>query len=272
MLMTMQPFFALTFTRALERIGGTVLGGVAAAGIAILCRTPLQLAVAVFPLALLAFTIRRVSFGLFIAGITPIVVLLSEIVQVQGEMRLAMMRALYTVIGGGLAIVGSVVLWPSWEPGRLNKELRAAITAHGRYARAELAAMLGEATAVDVDQARRAAGLASNNVEASLQRVLLEPHSGGGDLEPALTIDAALRRMAGRLSALQLNPGHDHDVDSWHAWRDWIDAVTERLATGGHEFPPRPALPAGDEQADSLTRIARQLDIARGALGRLRAA
>lgn len=265
----MQPFFALTFTRALERIGGTILGGVVAAILSLVCTTPLSLAVALFPVTLIALTVRQVSFGLFIACVTPVVVLLSELSVPTGEIRLALMRALYTLIGGGLAVVGSFLLWPSWEPGRLRRELRDAIAAHGRYARTEIASILGEASDEDVQQVRRAAGLASNNVEASLQRILLEPHSDV-DVEPALTIDASLRRMAGRLSALQLDPGADHDPTLWHRWRDWIDAAMSRLAQGDTDLPKRPDLPPGDRQSDALVRIARQIELAAGALRRLR--
>jgi uncharacterized membrane protein YccC len=272
LVMTMQPFFALTFTRALERIGGTVLGGALAAALAYVCTTPMSLAVAIFPLAIIAFSLRQVSFGLFITGITPIVVLLVEIkAPGESELYIAMLRALYTLIGGGLAVVFSVLLWPSWEPGRLVTELRAAVAAHGRYARTEIAAVLREASEADVEAARRAAGLASNNVEASLQRALLEPR-GDAALEPALVIDAALRRMAGRLSALQLDPGAGHDPKIWHDWRDWIDEAMGRLSSGRTDLVPRPKLPPGDRHADALARLARQIELIGNALGRVRTA
>ena len=280
LVMTMQPYFGLTFTRALERIGGTVLGGGLAAVLALVCTTPLSIAVALFPLAVIALSLRGVSFGLFITCLTPLVVLLSEIGRPgESELFIAVMRALYTMVGGGLAVLGCFLLWPSWEPGRLARELRGAIAAHGRYAHAEIDALLTEddaATAAAVEQARRAAGMASNNVEASLQRALMEPgqHSssqtGPTRMQAALTVDAALRRMAGRLSALQLDPHHyEHDAAAWRGWQGWIDTVTQRLSIGHTDLPPRPALPRSDPQAESLTRIARQLELSAGAMARL---
>lgn len=271
LVMTMQPYFAPTFTRALERIGGTVLGGLVAAAVAVVCTTPASLAIAIFPLSIIAFSLRQVSFGLFIAGITPIVILLVELnAPGESEVSVALIRSVYTLAGGALAVIGSFLLWPSWEPGRLVKELRGAIAAHGAYARTEIEMLLGEADEDKVEHARRAAGLASNNVEASLQRALLEPHREAA-LEPALTIDAALRRMAGRLSALQVEPGEGHDPAIWHLWRDWIDATMHTLAeSGGTEPPPRPQLPAGDRQADALERLGRQIDLVAGALRRIR--
>jgi uncharacterized membrane protein YccC len=270
MVMTMQPYFALTFTRAVERIAGTMLGGVVAAVIATICTTPITTALALFPLAVMSLSLRAVSFALFITCLTPLVVLLSELGRPgEPEVTIALMRALFTLIGGALAVGGNFLLWPSWEPVRLAAEIGRAIRAHGAYARAEISALLGETPPATVEPARRAAGVASNNVEASLQRAILEPHKDDG-VEAALTVDAALRRMAGRLSALHLDLARPHqDRAAWIAWRDWIDSATAALATGRVALPPRPTLPRDDPQADALVRIGRQLDLAAGALCRL---
>ena len=239
--MTMQPFVALTYARALERVGGTIVGGLIAAVIATVCTTPIAIAAALFPLAVVALAVRPASFGLFIACLTPLVVLLSELGQPgDSELTIAAMRALYSVIGGGLAVVASLLLWPSWEPERVARDLRVAILTHGAYARAELGVLLGEATAEQVEAARRAAGMASNNLEATLQRALLEPGGASARVEAALTIDAALRRMAGRLSAMHLADHSTHDPAAWHAWADWIENGARALAEGAAALPPVP--------------------------------
>ena len=90
LVLTLQPFFALTWQRAVERVGGTVLGGVTAAAIATVVHTPIAMAATLFPLAILAFAVRRVSFGLFQAALTPLIVLLSELGQPgSGELAIA---------------------------------------------------------------------------------------------------------------------------------------------------------------------------------------
>src|SRR6185312_14654125 len=123
LVLTMQPFFSLTLARALERIGGTVLGGIVGAVIAALCQTPLAMLAAIFPLALFAVAIRQVSFGLFMMAVTPIVVLLSELEQASvSSWALAGTRALFTLAGGTLALAACLFLWPSWEPDRLRRE------------------------------------------------------------------------------------------------------------------------------------------------------
>jgi uncharacterized membrane protein YccC len=270
LVMTLQPYVALTYVRAFERVAGTMLGSLLAAGLAILCTTPLSIACALFPLAVIALSVRPASFGLFITCLTPLVVLLSELGRPgESELTIAAMRALYALIGGGLAVVATLVLWPSWEPDRIHRDLSAALLAHGAYASAEIAALLGEANDAAVAAARRAAGMTSNNLEATLQRALLEPGDTSAMLMAALTIDAALRRMAGRITSLQLAETARHDPAPWRAWAKWIEQAAGSLADRRPDLPPRPRLPEGDPQADALTRIARQLEVSAGAMVRL---
>jgi hypothetical protein len=81
-----------------------------------------------------------------------------------------------------------------------------------------------------------------------------------------MVADAALRRMAGRLSALQLDPHHADGVapEALVRWRDWITAALGRLAEGARVSEPRPEGAA----PDALLRIARQIELMDGALGR----
>jgi uncharacterized membrane protein YccC len=265
---TMQPFFALTYARAVERVIGTILGGVLAAAVGLLCTTPLSIGIAMFPLAVIALSIRAINFGLFMMALTPLVVLLVETGQPDtAEWRIALARATLTAIGGVLAVGAGFVLWPSREPERLVAGTREAIAAHGRYAEAELGALLDETQPATVDRSRREAGVASNALEASINRTLVERGGNRDLLEAVLVIDAALRRYAGRLSAMQLDPGLRDSMPpgALRAWRDWIVNAMRALAEGRTALPPRPEI--GD--ADALRRLARQTELIAGALARL---
>ncbi len=264
LILTLQPFFALTWQRALERVGGTVLGGIIAAALSIFVHSPVIIAIFLFPLAIIAFAIRRVSYGLFMAALTPLIVLLSELGQPgTGEVVIAFYRASYTLAGGAMAVVGGLLLWPSWEPARVRDDLRTAIAAHAAFADAELAALLGEAPSGSAaDRARRAAGLASNNLETTLSRALQEPgHGSRTELQVAMVADAALRRVAGRLAALQHAPGLAGRADL-AKWRSWLSASFAALQTGV-TLPSE--LPA-DADDGPLGRIARQLQLIDGAM------
>ena len=265
LILTLQPFYALTWQRAVERIGGTVLGGMLAAVIAIVCTTPIAIAGALFPLAVLAFALRSVSYAAFIFCLTPLVVLLTEFSQPgSGELLIAGMRALYTVTGGVLAVAGAMLLWPSWEPDRLRSEVQAALEAHACFAEADLDCLLGTTPAAAVERARRGAGLASNTLETTISRALLEPRgSATAGLQNAMVVDAALRRMAGRLSMLQLDPHHADGMpaEALRAWRSWIGGTLRGLAAGQSMPGSRPE----GRVPDALARIAQQIEMLRGA-------
>jgi len=272
LILTMQPYFGPTFTRAIERVGGTVLGGLVAALLAAVCTTPVSMSVALFPLSVLALAVRPVSYGLFITCITPEVVLLSELgAPGASQVTIALLRGLMTLAGGATALLFAAALWPAWEPERLDAELRRAIAAHGRYAAAKIAALLGEAPPESVAPARRAAGVASNALEASLQRALLEPRRDASErMESALAIDAALRRMAGRLTALHLagRARERQTVSKWHAWSAWIEDSLSRAAEAKPPAP-HPDLPERDPDVEGLSRLAAQVETLAAAAARL---
>jgi uncharacterized membrane protein YccC len=256
MILCLQPYFSATWMRSAERIAGTALGGLLAAGIGLLAQTQSALAITMLPLTIFAFTIRGVSYGAFVAALTPMVVLLIEqIAPGANELTVAALRVFYTLLGGVLAILANLLLWPGFEHSRLETSIRAAINAHISYVNAVFTALLDSTGATA--PARRAAGMASNNLEAALSRALLEPHHGAdAAIERGAVVDAALRRIAGRLSVLALDrPAVTPETRN--LWRDWQLWLTKTLAAAAG---PRPDLPAGPG-GDALTRLARQVEL-----------
>jgi uncharacterized membrane protein YccC len=267
---TMQPYYSLTYTRAVERVAGTTAGGIIAAAVGLVCTTPLAIAGAMFPLAMLAFAVRAVSFGLFMMALTPLVVLLVETgAPGADEWMIAFARAAFTILGGLIAVAANFLLWPSREPDLVAEEVRKAIAAHGLYAEADFSALLGDSTGSALGPARREAGVASNALEALITRALLEPGKKKQDpLEAAMVIDAALRRCAGRLARLQHDPAMASGTSAatLRVWRDWISASMRLLASGRTDLAPRPT----ETDNDTLVRLARQIELMAGAMERLR--
>lgn len=264
LIMTLQPFFSLTTQRALERTGGTLAGGILAAALAMVLQAPWALAAATFPLTAVAFALRPAGFGLMMTFLTPLVVLLSELGQPgNSELVIAGMRALYTSIGALLSIAGGVFLWPSRETARLRTAVATALRVHAEFARAVFEG-LGSAGQASADRARQAAGRASNDLELSLSRALQEPHRSAARLEAALVTDSALRRLAGRLTALQLGAAVGLSEADRLAWRDWLGSALNGLAAGS----PLPRPP--ETRNETLARIGRQVGLIDGALQRFR--
>jgi uncharacterized membrane protein YccC len=166
------------------------------------------------------------------------------------------LRVVYTLAGGLMAVAANLLLWPGFEHARLEASVQNAVNAHVALVNEVFVALLEEKPAPDAT--RRAAGMASNNLEAALSRALLEPHRGGdAAIERGAVADAALRRIAGRLSVLALDrpPIPPAARETWQGWQSWL---ADCLARG--EATPRPVLPEGPG-ADALTRLARQVEL-----------
>lgn len=256
--LTMQPYFAATWQRALERIGGTVLGALIGGALAFFPQTALVDSLLMVPLSIIGFSVRQVSYGAYVACLTPLVVILFDVAEPgHAEWLIATMRTLYTVGGGLVAVAACTLLWPSWEPDRTARGLREALRAHSRFAAAVCALRAGGGDLGDVEVMRRAAGVASNNLEASLSRALQEPgRAHRRRLETIMAADAGLRRLGGALIALQhdTHAGDGLPEGGWAAWSRWVPDALDRMASSDRApaASPPPAPVAG-----TLARIGR---------------
>ena len=115
-----------------------------------ICTTPVCIAAAMFLLSVAAFAVRAVSFGLFMLALTPAG-------RAAGRNRLAGHRRMGdrgrprgTDDGRrrSIAVGANFLLWPSREPDLVAAEVKQAIAAHGAYADADFAALLGEADGI----------------------------------------------------------------------------------------------------------------------------
>ena len=128
----MKPDFGSVFSRALLRALGTVAGLVVAA--AVLVQVPrgwwdvpvILLLASLIP----AFTPR--GYGYQTAAITPVILLLSDILNHQGA-GLLLPRLLDSLMGCGIALVAGYLLWPeSWHT-RVGDRLADAVADTARY-------------------------------------------------------------------------------------------------------------------------------------------
>jgi len=262
LVLTMQPFYAATWQRALERIGGTVLGGVVGAVLAHYAATPLWQAALILVLSIVGFSARQISYGFFVTCLTPLVVLLVEVLEPgHSSWEIVGERAAFTVFGGLIAVGSCLVLWPIWEPDQVRRELRRALSAHTEFARAVLTPAPGAEREAMIATATRNAGLALNDLEAALSRALQQPRAGHHpEVEAAMVADATLRRISARLSVLRHTPDGAGPVAA--AWKAWIVETLAALGAEGGTLPERPGTPQGA----SYARLAAQVDLLTGTL------
>ena len=170
----LQPYFAATWQRTVERVLGSVAGAIGASLLGLLLSTPLSVALAVLPIALGTFAARTVNHALFTFFLTSQFVLVSHIQQPDlHEPELAALRN--SVLGAVLALLIGFLLWPEKAPRRAGA-LRA-LQRHADYVLALVLEKSGEAAESPrrIVELRRQACLAADNAQASLERLQQNP-------------------------------------------------------------------------------------------------
>ena len=185
----------ITWTRAVERIVGSLLGG----GITVLLlhvvTAPALLTGMAIALAAIAIPLRAVNYTLFVVFLTMLFVIVTE--TLQPGAGIASARMLDNVIGSVAALLAALWLWP--ERGATLRDLiDRGIDANQGYAQA----VRDDRPLAEVEAARRAAGLASVAAELALHDPKASFHRRRASSEERAAI-AALRRTAGEAAILR---------------------------------------------------------------------
>ncbi len=256
-IIVLQPYASSTVRRGLQRMAGTLIGGIVAAVIARTVRQPLLVGPLLFAFACVGVAYRRVNYAVFALLVTPVFVILAEINA--GGSHLTRVRILDTLLGGALALAGALVLWPVRDLDRMPALIAAVLRAERSYLQSILR---GEGPAARV-AARRRLALAIANAEAALQR-LLGDSTPTIRLEPLMALVAYARRLSASITALGTAPPPA-------AQAALLDETLAALADAAQKLEPPPPLPAFDEASlpEPAQRLARQLRVVHSALARL---
>lgn len=174
-LIILQPEFGTTLSRALTRTGGTLAGVLIAGGLLALHPATSALNAAIVLFAFFSFLLLRRNYGMAVACITPLVILLLDLFE-PGAWQLLYLRGIDTLAGAALALGCSYWLWPMWERVRLPDQVARALRAEASYVQSTLEAVAGGSGLSDeVLAARREAEIQAGNADAAFQRMLTEP-------------------------------------------------------------------------------------------------
>jgi uncharacterized membrane protein YccC len=203
-LSVLQPYPGATMSRAAQRVVGTVLGSLVAVVITMTIHSPIALALVMVPLSVAAVATQPRSYRLFTFFLTPVFVLLAE--RSPGDWWTAAARAGDAAVGGFIALVAAVVVFPSREGAvRMPEALATMSSTVAAYADAVLGSF-DRRREPDVDAriaaSRSAAGVALGEAETSLERLLAEPRHDASAAARALELVTYVRRTASAVTAI----------------------------------------------------------------------
>ena len=173
----LQPYTGVTTQRAVQRVIGTVLGGILTAGLGALFHDIRAILVLSFIFAAVSVAVLPINYTAFSIFLTPTFVLLAE--ASAGDWHLATVRVIDTMLGGALALLGARLLWPAPEWMRLPTYLAGTLRANRDYLQTVVRSFpdRSDAAGEAMRARRRDAALAAINAEESFQRLLAE-HGG----------------------------------------------------------------------------------------------
>ena len=194
------PLAAATRVRALQRVVGTIAGGVLAAAVPWLIDDPRIVMVLIVVLAGLSASVAQLNYGLYATLMTPTFVLLAELHA--EEVDLVGVRIANTLIGAALVVIGTL-LWPARPSARFDDQIAEAYAAAGRYLEEVVGAIVGSVPqpSPGVVAHRRAYGKAVNLAEAALDQLASE-RAPASVIEPRMTQVAFLRRLGSAITTL----------------------------------------------------------------------
>jgi uncharacterized membrane protein YccC len=276
----LQPYAATTRQKALQRVAGTILGGIVAAALSALFHNAVAVLVLVALFTMLCVALLPLNYAAYAVFGTPAFVLLAE--ASAGNWHLAGLRIMNTLIGGALALVGSELLWPGDERSNLPELAAAAIRANDALLR-RVMALLASVEPIDLGvlrDARRDVASAALDAEESFQRLMSEHRGPPEALEPIMAFLVYTRRIAASTAALALTantetiaPAELKQFDQ--ATHDVLTDLAGALRRGDAPapFPPigsivLPTASTAPVVSLRLTRLARQLRLIHDAVAR----
>jgi uncharacterized membrane protein YccC len=244
----LQPYTGTTVKLAAERVVGTMLGCLVVLLVAAVTGSPLVLALLMFPMSMAAIVTRPRSYRLFTFFVTPVFVLIA--LRSPGDWSTALARFGDVLLGGAIAVGAALGVYPGWEE---RFGLPAALGAMHRAVEAyrEVVLSAGPARssqeASRVVEARRAAGVAVSEAEASLERRLAEPMRRGPDEERALEQITLARRLVLAVTALDTLMIHSEGARPPSRAVERVRAFSELLGAATAGSSPGLAVPDSTE-------------------------
>ena len=179
----MRPNYGLTKTRSKQRTVGTLIGAAIAVGIVYITQNLIVYGFLSVISLVVAFAMVQKNYKTSAIFVTLSVVFIYALLE-PNVLNVIQYRVVDTLIGAGLATIGNIILWPSWEFRGIKTTIADSISANRNYLKevTEFYQKKGKVT-TSYKVSRKQAFLGLGNLSSAFQRMTQEPRSKQKNLE-----------------------------------------------------------------------------------------
>ncbi|RSK35267.1 FUSC family membrane protein [Hymenobacter metallilatus] len=171
----LKPAFSLTKQRNVQRVLGTLAGGVLGAGLLWLIPDRQVLLGLMVVFMVISYSFVRINYLVTVTFMTPFILILFSFLGL-GYVQVVEERVFDTVLGCLIAFSVGYLLFPRWESDQLQDYFKAVLRANLKYLRTLQEVLIGSPVAlVDYKLARKEVYVSSANLGAAFQRMMSEP-------------------------------------------------------------------------------------------------
>jgi uncharacterized membrane protein YccC len=172
-----KPGFSLTKQRNYERLFGTIIGAFAGMGILLYIHDKHTLFFILLVCMIGAYSFQRKNYVVSVLFMTPYILVLFDFLGM-GSLAVAKERIYDTLIGSGIALLGSYTLFPNWEHENLKEAMLNTLRANMAYfEEVTLLYFATEQNLTNYKLARKEVYVTSANLSSIFQRMFSEPKS-----------------------------------------------------------------------------------------------
>ena len=176
-LVLLKPAYSLTKQRNIERLIGTIIGGLVGALILIFIKDQTALFIFLLLFMVAAYSFQRLNYIVSVLFMTPYILILFSFLG-ENNLNIAQERIIDTFIGSFIALSASYLVLPNWESYQFKDLMQEVLIANYNYLQ-KVAIFLSGAS-IDITAyklARKNVYVSSANLGSAFQRMLSEPKS-----------------------------------------------------------------------------------------------
>lgn len=171
----LRPGFGLTQERSVQRLIGTLVGGIIGAVVILVINdTNVRFVLLIF-FFLTGYSLFRINYIVAVMFITPYILIMLSF-HGMDTLEMATERVIDTFLGGLIAFASNYIIFPNWESIQFRENMRNLLIANYKYLAQAIRILAGKHPTVTAYKlCRKEVYIASANMGSTFQRMLTEP-------------------------------------------------------------------------------------------------